>query len=66
MLNMSDKSRETLLIRYDFIDNYGFELLEYCYNKLGVESQKVYDDIYLNNDCSKINVDLFYYVNNEQ
>ena len=43
-------SREALLILYDFIDDYGFEPPEcYDYNELGVEAQKVYDDVYFNN-----------------
>ncbi len=38
-------------VLYDFIDEYGFEPPEYYdYNELGVEAQRVYDDIYCNND----------------
>lgn len=53
-------SREALLILYDFIDEYGFESPEYYdYNELGVEAQKVYDDIYCNNGWLKMKIDLF-------
>lgn len=41
---------EILDVLYEFIDDHGFEPPEYYdYNELGVEAQKVYDDIYFYN-----------------